>query len=92
MFTLIICRDYRRARDIAIEFDIDKNYYRYLPSGISVKDIITHKGVMGHSFDRVIYDQKPSDEALAYLSISMRDGAIMTNYNNYKLTRTLRQL
>ena len=92
MFTLIICRDYRRSKDIANEFDIDQNSYRYLPSGISTKDILNHRGVMGNAFDRIIYDKKPSDDALAYLSISMRDGAIMTNYNNYKLSRILRQL
>lgn len=92
MFTLIITHDYRRAKDIAIEFKISKREYRYLPSGISPKDILTHKSVMGWLFDRVIYDSRPSNEGLAYLSMSMRDGAIITNYNNYKLKLTLEKL
>ena len=90
--TLIICNDYRRAEYIAEEFNISKKEYRYLSSGTSSKDVMNASSVCGYTFDRMIYDFRPSNRTLAYLSINMREGATITNYNNYKLKLTLGKL
>lgn len=93
MYTLIIARNYARARDISRVMNIPKNYYRYLCSGTSAKDIMNSTSIKGFRFDRVVYDgEKPNDEFLAYLSISMRDGAILTNFRYYLLQKTLNNL
>ena len=92
MRTLLIFRDFRRALEVAKEFNLTKNEFRYMPSGISSENVMNHDSIRGEIFSRVIYDRRPSDRAMVYLSISMRDGAIMTNYNHYKLTRLLREL
>ena len=92
MRTLLIFRNYRRAQEVAKEFNLTKNEFRYMPSGISSEDVMNHDSTRGEIFSRVIYDRKPSDKAMAYLSICMRDGAIMTNYTHYRLTRLLRKL
>jgi hypothetical protein len=92
MKTLLMMHDYRKTIAIAKELNIAKEDYRYIHSNTSPKDILDSNSIRGEIFDRIIYDRRPSDDALAYLSLVLRDGAIITNYTHYKLTKILKEL
>lgn len=91
MKTLIITSDINMFKKISNELDIIRSDVEYINENIATKDIIFR--LQGRQFDRVLFTgKKPEGMMLAYLSIYTRDGAIFTNYNNYKLTKILKQL